>query len=354
MSALLASWMHDIDPWAFRVSGGFGVRWYGLSYIAGFVCAWFILRALARRKRLELDPESVPDVILVIMVGVIVGGRLGYALVYNPSLLTTFTGAFPFWDVLNLTKGGMASHGGMIGLLASAWWIARRQGSHTLHVLDAIVLAAPPGLFFGRLANFVNGELLGRTVAAPGEPGPWWAVRFPQELLERPSEAQLGAIQRMQVEFAAPLPQIVEFVQSGSDRARAAIEPLLFARHPSQLYQAAVEGLIVGAAVWLVWRTPRRPGVVTGVFLIVYGLGRIATETVRLPDVHLGTALGLSRGQWLSAVMILGGAGLLVFIRARARWGRWPEPVAGGVRTAQGQPGDAKRTGGDPEGSPPD
>ena len=195
----LADWLHTLSPFAVRFTESFGPRWYGLSYLAGFVVAYLVLRWLAGRGLTTIPRERAADVILAIVVGTLIGGRLGYVLVYERDLLIQFTWSPPWWGLLAIQKGGMASHGGMAGLVCAAWWVSRgfkdrpaqageplspgRTGkSPFLHVMDILGLLSPAGIFFGRLANFVNGELLGGVVAAPGEPGPWWAVRFPQEL----------------------------------------------------------------------------------------------------------------------------------------------------------------------------
>lgn len=343
----LAARLHTLDPFAFRVTETFGLRWYGLAYVAGFVIAWAWLRALAKRSLVRLAPEQADDYVLAVVLGVVAGGRLGYAALYSPSLLWEFGGSFPFWGLLDLSRGGMASHGGMLGILAAAWWIHRRTGAGPLHLLDAAAAVGLPGVFLGRLANFINGELLGKVAAGPGEPAPAWAVRFPQELLERPSEVAWERVGGRLAELAGPLAppgsdplgyaalaRLVEAVQADEPGVRAAIEPLLNARHPSQLYQALAEGVVCLAVIWIVWARPRRPGVVLAWFLITYGAGRIVTEFWRLPDAHLATPelLGLSRGQWLSAVMALGGAGLLGWIVARKPGepvGGWLAPRAG-------------------------
>lgn len=365
----LGAWVHDLSPYLLRLgsgaggSGGLGLRWYGLSYVAAFGVAWLVVKAMARRGLVRIPPERVTDAFLLLMLGVMVGGRLGYCLFYRPGLLLDFGGGFPFWGVLRLNEGGMASHGGLIGVILAAWRISRGWPDETgavigrcprLHVMDAMALVAPAGLFLGRLANFINGELLGRVVAAPGERAPWWSVRYPQELLEGSrgptltGEQELSLVRLMEdVAPGAPpttqLAEIVRRVQAGAADVTARVEPLLSARHPSQLYQAAAEGLVVGAAVWWAARRPRRPGVVGAWFLIVYGVLRVVTELWRLPDAHFSGSgffdltsprpLGLSRGQWLSVLMVVCGVVLLVWrsVRADERYLGWAGPGGGPV-----------------------
>jgi len=353
MTATLAAWLHDLDPFVFRISGDFGVRWYAISYLLGFALAYFMLRAMARRGLILLHRVFLLDALLLIGLGVFVGGRLGYVLLYQPSLLWTFDGSFPFWGLLMINRGGMASHGGMIGVAIAAWRVSKgfrddRGEVHgacpVLHVFDTLALVAPVGLFLGRLANFVNGELLGRVVARAGEAGPWWAVRFPQEHLtahapELTDEQQL-ALERLTLEHTLPndppderftlgYGRLLEKVQAGSAEVAGRLEPLVSARHPSQFYQAFAEGLVTLAVVWWVFRRPRAPGVVSAWFLITYGIGRVVTEFWRLPDDHFGGGgffdltsarpMGLSRGQWLSVLMVVIGVGLLVWVTRRAK-----------------------------------
>ncbi|MBL8746244.1 MAG: prolipoprotein diacylglyceryl transferase [Phycisphaerae bacterium] len=342
----LAAWMHDWDPFAIRVTETFGVRWYGLAYVAGFIAAWAILRALARRALVLITQQQVADLIFAVVLGTLVGGRLGYCLVYRPALFADFRPGFPFWGVLALTEGGMASHGGMIGITLAALWFARKHRLPGLHVMDCLALVAPVGIFFGRIANFVNGELLGRIVARPGEPAPWWAVKFPQELTEGHAPA-LDTDQSLRLaELASKvmkpgdddwtaLHRLVEAVQSGDAGIARDLEPLISARHPSQLYQAVAEGVVVGVALWIVFARPRRPGVISAMFFIVYGLGRIATEFIRLPDAHLAVQryAGLSRGQWLSALMVVAGVAILLWISGRSK-----QPPLGGWATITSAP----------------
>lgn len=331
------AWVHDLDPFALRITPGFGVRWYGLAYICGFLAAWLLLQWLARRRLILLTREQATDAMFALILGVLVGGRLGYILVYDRALLTTFTASPPWWGALAINKGGMASHGGIVGAILACWWVARRAGVPTLHVMDMFALATPPGLFFGRLANFINGELLGRIVAQPGEPAPWWAVKFPTELVDghRPaltaeqSSRLAGLLERVAPgeTHAAAAHTLITDIQRGAGAYAKELEPLLSARHPSQLYQAFMEGVVIWATLWIVWRRPRRPGVIAGTFLIVYGVGRVCTEFWRLPDAHLKVQRpgGLSYGQWLSFGLIAGGVCMLAIAARRAaqRLGGW-------------------------------
>jgi len=322
---LLGAWMHDLDSCAVHAFGRCLVQWYGLSYVLGFGAAWLIVRAMIRTGRTRLEnPLKASDLVFGAAVGAVVGGRLGYVLLYQPALLTSFGSVPPWWGVLALHEGGMASHGGMVGVIVACIIFARREKIPWLHATDLLALAAPAGLFFGRVANFVNGELLGKIVAPPGEPAPWWAVRFPQEMLTNHapelSADQTDELARLAYEVAPDAMTRTEQVRAVIDAARTGagdiatrFEPLLAARHPSQLYQAASEGLVLGAALWLIAKKTTRVGVVSAWFLLIYGALRILTEHWRLPDDHLAAPepLGLSRGRWLSVAMLVGGAVLL-------------------------------------------
>ncbi len=336
-------WLHDLSPFLWEIRPGLGLRWYGVSYALGFAVAWLLLRFLAARGLSPIPKHHAGDAIVLSAISIVVCGRLGYVLLYNPALLWAFDGVFPYWGVLKVHQGGMASHGGILGAILGAWLVSRgfkqddgtRAGRTSVwRILDTFSLITPPGLALGRLANFINGELLGRIVARAGEPAPWWAVKFPQEVIERPGElsreqleglskalglarvpADSEAFQRFEALYARLLHQL----QNGSDDARRILEPLINARHPSQLYQAVGEGLLVALVVWFVARRPRKPAIVSASFAITYGVQRIITEFWRLPDAHLASPrmLGLSRGQWLSVLMVVAGVGLLVWAMRR-------------------------------------
>ena len=357
----LAAWVHDWSPFLVRFTEGFGLRWYGLSYAAGFLAGWMIIRWFARRGLTPLPAHRVMDALTILVIGVVAGGRLGYVVFYEPSLLWTLSASPPWWGLLQLNRGGMASHGGIIGVIVASGVVARgfktdvatgaggREGKTSwLHVLDLTAIACTPGLGFGRLANFVNGELLGRIVTPPGTDGPWWSVRFPQEVLSGHEPAltaeQQGSLEgivesvRLPTEgFEGGYERVLRLLQSGPrevrERLTTEVGPLLASRHPSQLYQAVADGLILGAVLWIVWWKPRRPGIVGAWFMIVYGVMRIATEVYRLPDAQFaqGRPLGLSRGQWLSVGMIAVGAVAIPVItrRGAAKMGGWGRRGAG-------------------------
>ncbi|MEX0884858.1 MAG: prolipoprotein diacylglyceryl transferase [Phycisphaeraceae bacterium] len=319
MMLVMAAWIHDIDPVAIGP-----VRWYGLSYVLGFILAWLLMRRVTRVGISPIEPAQVTDLVLWLGVGVLLGGRLGYALLYQPELFIEFSGELPFWGLLAIHRGGMASHGGMIGCAVAALLFARRTGVNRFFLLDLMAFAAPLGLAGGRVANFINGELIGRE-APDGLP---WAVKFPQEMRDW-DDAHLA-------ELYAALPpawQVNErldhwslsavqaMVQRGQPDVIAVVEPMLIARHPSQLYAALLEGLVVFAVLAFVWRRPRVPGLVVSLFAIVYGIGRIVGEMFRRPDPHLLDAefalLDITRGQWLSALLVAVGVWGLWYVHRR-------------------------------------
>lgn len=252
----------DIDPVAFAL-GPVQVHWYGLMYVLGFVAGWFGLRARARRADSPVAPARVEDLIFYIAIGVFVGGRVGYMLVYGlSSLIDNPLSLFEVWD------GGMSFHGGLIGVLLMMALFAKRNGQTFFAITDFIAPWVPPGLGFVRIGNFINAELWGAPTSADAP----WSVVF-------------------------------EGVP----------------RHPTQLYEAFLEGLVM--LVLLVWFSakPRPRMAVSGLFLLLYGVFRFSVEFIRLPDAHIGyEAFGwVTRGQVLTAPMIVAGIVLLVLAYRR-------------------------------------
>jgi len=328
----LAAWLHDLDPFIFQLPNGWGPRWYGFAYLLGFVVGYLLVKRVARVGAGGLRPDKVIDWATYAGVGLLVGGRLGYCVFYKPELLVEFTGSLPFWGVLAVHQGGMASHGGILGTFVGCLLFAWRNNLHPAFVTDLIAFAGGPGVFFGRVANFINGELYGRPTSADFP----LAVRFPQEIEADPtvSDAVFNAIYQsgIQVPVAAERSLfafhqwVLERVQAGDALMQTTIAPHLTPRHPSQLYAALGEGLLVLLVLLAVWWVPRKPGVVSGAFLLTYGVVRIAGEFFRTPDAHLGLQwLNLSRGQWLSVPMLVIGAGLILWFATRpnAKVGSW-------------------------------
>jgi phosphatidylglycerol:prolipoprotein diacylglycerol transferase len=265
---LVLTWPH-FDPVALRL-GPLAIRWYGLMYATAFLAGYLILQRRVVREPYSTTGWAKDDVGTLIfntVVGVIGGGRLGYVLFYKP----VFYATHPL-DIVKVWDGGMSFHGGAIGVMLALWWFARHHKRTWLEVTDLLVPLVPIGLGLGRFGNFINGELWGRA-ADPALP---WAMVFPQ----------------------------------------ADTTP----RHPSQLYEMLLEGLLLYVLLWLYQR--RRPfrGAVSAAFLVGYGVFRFTVEHFREPDDYLGfLGLGLTMGQWLCVPMILGGSALWLWSRARAR-----------------------------------
>ena len=344
MTTTLAAWLHNLNPFIVRFSDDFGIRWYGLSYISGFAVAYLVITWLAKRRLIEIPRERVGDAMLTFIIGTLVGGRLLYVLVYDRTLLG-FQSGFPFWKVFAINHGGMASHGGMIGVILASYRVSRGWKNPDgaivgrtswLHVIDITALACTSGLLFGRLANFINAELLGKVHSPPGVEGPWWTVQFPQELLTKAREltpAQTGVLNQLIATVPGKSPgDQLEYIVAHASQFATQLKPLLNSRYPSQLFQAAAEGLLLGISLLLIWARPRKPGVIGAWFLIIYGAFRILTEFWRLPDAQFmtdefksGRPYGLSVGQWLSVAMVVVGLAALAIVIRRpvARIGGW-------------------------------
>nr|WP_235535554.1 prolipoprotein diacylglyceryl transferase [Sphingopyxis sp. Root1497] len=257
---------------------GWPIRWYALAYLAGIFLGYWYLLKLIDQPGAPMARRHADDMIFYAMLGIILGGRLGYVLFYNlEAYIQKPATIFKLWD------GGMSLHGGVIGVLIAIWYVTRKEKLSFLRFCDYVACVIPFGLFLGRIANFVNGELWGRISYVP------WAIIFPGE--------------------AGPLP-----------------------RHPSQLYEAGLEGLLMMAVLtWLFWRTDARykPGLLVGMASIIYGVSRFAVEFVRNPDsqrMWVVESTGLSMGQWLTVPMIV--IGLWLVLTAKRRRQR-VEPIAG-------------------------
>lgn len=343
----VTGYLHTLDPFAIKVTETFGIRWYGLSYLAGFLAGYFIILWLAQRRKAVIPAELVGDFVFTIALGTIIGGRLGYCLFYSPDLLLRFRGDFPFWGVLAVNEGGMASHGGIIGIILASVYYGKRYNIPIAHLCDLTTLGGTLGVFFGRIANFINGELVGR----PSSPDLAWAVQFPQDMLLWPAQepARLSTLTPLVEQFGIQsslwqqwisqirtnysswqaveriLHQIIEAAQNGNQAVIEGLTPVLTARHPSQLYEAFLEGLFLFLVLFFIWRRPQKPGVITGWFLTLYSVVRIIGEQFRMPDAHIGFQIfGLTRGQILSFGMLA--AGILFLLRFSRRS---VEPIGG-------------------------
>lgn len=251
----------DISPIMFSI-GPLAIRWYSMAYLVGIVAGWMLVNRNVRINKLGLEKTQIEDLMFYITLGIILGGRLGYAIFYGGAEMWLKP-----WRLLEIWKGGMSFHGGVVGVIAAVWLFSRKIKYSFLALTDLVVLYAPIGIFLGRLANFVNDELWGRVTTVP------WAVRFPA---------------------GGYLP-----------------------RHPSQLYEGLLEGVLMFVVLNLLWQLPkirRIHGVVSALFIILYGCFRIILEQFREPDVQLGFFFGgVTMGQMLSIPLMVGGLAVLVW-----------------------------------------
>ena len=262
----------EIHPVALQL-GPLAIHWYGLTYLAAFGLFFFLATLRLKHQPFASikgpgawSKRDIEDILFLGVMGVIIGGRIGYCLFYKPA----YYASHPL-EIFYVWQGGMSFHGGLIGVLVSQWWFARTRQRPWLQVMDFIAPCVPTGLAAGRAGNFINGELWGR-VADPSLP---WGMIF---------------------RGGGPLP-----------------------RHPSQIYQFLLEGLLLFILLWLYARKPRKMGQVSGVFLFGYGVFRFIAEFFREPDAHLGILqLGMSMGQWLCLPMIVGGVALWAWASRQA------------------------------------
>lgn len=245
----------QINPIALSV-GSFSLHWYGIMFVLAFLCAWGLARFRASRSGCVWNAADVDDMMLVGMIGVVAGGRIGYMLFYNFQWFVRDP-----LELVRLWNGGMSFHGGLLGVIIALWWWAWRQQRTFLSVMDFVAPLVPAGLFFGRIGNFINNELWGAPTTLP-----WGMAEMPGGVL----------------------------------------------RHPSQLYEAVFEGLVLFVLVWIYSVRPRPAGRVAGLFALGYGIARFGVEFVRLPDAHIGyLAFGwLTMGQVLTLPLLVAGAWL--------------------------------------------
>jgi len=302
---MLAYYLHDLDPIIFRVYDNIGPRWYGLAYVLAFICGYALLGLLAKRGYADLPASRVGDFVTgCALFGVIIGGRLGYVFFYKPEMLRE-----PI-SILRVWEGGMSSHGGMIGLLLFTLYYARRHKLSWTNLADNLGVTAPLGLFFGRCANFINGELYGRAANVA------WAMQFPKELLDHPAEADRAVAACAQIDPSLTTPEAIVGAVHRQWQVKEVLRTILTPRHPSQLYEAFFEGVILFAILWIVRTRTRQPnGVLAGLFFICYAIFRIVIETFREPDATL--IAGFTRGQFFSFFLIAIGVAFVVAAKMR-------------------------------------
>ena len=302
---MLAYYLHDLNPLIFRIYDNVGPRWYGLAYVLAFISGYLLFLWLAKRGFADLPAERVGDFITgCALFGVIIGGRLGYVFFYKPEMLRE-----PL-SILRVWEGGMASHGGMLGLLLFTFYYSHRHKVSWTNLGDNLVVTAPIGLFFGRCANFINGELYGRITNLP------WAMQFPKELLDHPAEADRAIATCAQIDPSLTTPDAIIGAVYRQPKVATALRSILTPRHPSQLYEAFFEGIVLFAVLWFVRTRTRQPnGVLTGLFFVLYAIFRIVIEYFREPDAAL---IGpFTRGQFFSFFLIAIGIGFIAFAKTQ-------------------------------------
>ena len=273
MNQILAYYTVNFNPYAIRFPEGWpveGIRWYGLAYLAGFLIAMLLLEIYTKEEMSPLKSDDNSSLMTYLLFGVILGGRLGYMLFYDfPNFVSNPLIAFQIW------KGGMSSHGGFIGVVLAVLLFCRNNKKPFWKISDIIVTICAPGLFLGRIANFINGELWGKISNVP------WAMIFPNSAP------------------GIPVDQIA-------------------ARHPSQLYEAALEGIfILLYTQWRFWKFKLPKGQLSGEFLVVYAAVRIFCEVFREPDEGISLIMGLSRGTFYSLGAFVAGAAIIVYSRIK-------------------------------------
>ncbi len=302
---MLAYYLHDLDPIIFRIYDNVGPRWYGLAYVLAFISSYILLLWLAKRGFVDLPVAKVGDFITsAALFGVIIGGRLGYVFFYKPEMLRE-----PL-SILRVWEGGMSSHGGMIGLLLFTFYYAHRHKISWLNLADNLAVTAPVGLFLGRCANFINGELYGRITSIP------WAMQFPKELLDHPTEADHAISLCTQIDPSLTTPEAIVAAVNRQSQVVATLRSILTPRHPSQLYEAFFEGIVLFAILWLVRTRTRQPnGFLAGLFFVCYAIFRIVIEYFREPDA---TLIGpFTRGQFFSLFLFMIGLAFIAAARLR-------------------------------------
>ena len=302
---MLAYYVHDLNPLIFRLWENVGPRWYGLAYVLAFICSYLLVRRLAKRGYADLPVAKVGDFVTgAALFGVIVGGRLGYVFFYRPEMLRA-----PM-SILRVWEGGMSSHGGMLGLLAFTFYYAWRHKISWTNLGDNLVVTAPIGLFFGRCANFINGELYGRATNVS------WAMQFPKELTENVGEAERAIIACRQIDPTLSSSEAIVAAVRHEPQVKEVLRGILTPRHPSQLYEAFFEGMVLfGILLFVRTRTRQPNGVLTGLFFICYAIFRIIVENFREPDASL--IAGFTRGQFFSFFLIAIGLAFVIVAKLR-------------------------------------
>ena len=335
---ILAYYIQTLNPFIWQWDDtSYGIHWYGMAYLTGFVIAYLLMRKFVRDGRMRMPREKLMDFVLFVAIfGVLVGGRLGSALFYDPHMLIDFSPPFPYWGLLKLQFGGMSAHGGILGVLITIWLFARWNKLTFLNLVDCSAMVAPIGIAFGRIANFINGELYGHI---------WHgalAVQFPTELTMPPSSPAEPTVSADQVNqliqnvlandpvmqqspsvmhamLTNPTAEIVNLARHQDQYVIAQLREILPPRIPSQLIEASLEGVLLFVLCYLIGRRWNKDGVATGAFATLYPIMRIIGEQFRVGD-HPQMIFGfwISRGVLYSIPMFFLGLAFWIWaIRRR-------------------------------------
>ncbi len=311
---IFGTYVHDLNPVLLKITEAIQLRWYGLAYLAGFMAGFYLLKHLSGKGRWVVAADKVSDFITYAAIfGVFLGGRIGYVLFYMiPEKGIGYVLSDPL-TIIKVWDGGMASHGGFLGLMVYCWYYARKQEFSWADLGDGLCAVAPLGLFFGRMANFINGELFGRVAE-----GHAWLMKFPSALFTRglaEVDSQQDALMAAaQVDPAVNSENLIAQMRA-NPAVESAVEPFLLARHPSQLYEAILEGLVLFVILWWVKNHSKRRGLVTGLFFVLYAVFRTFVEAFREPDSEM--ILMFTKGQFYSLFMVLIGIGFLCMKQPR-------------------------------------
>ena len=302
----LAYYLHNLRPEIFHLTERFSPRWYGLAYVMAFICGYLLLTWLSKRGYADIAQAQVSDFISwAALFGVMAGGRLGYVLFYRPEMLRE-----PL-SILRVWEGGMSAHGGIMGLVFFTLYYSRKYKMSWTNLGDNLCVTAPIGLFFGRCANFINGELYGRPSTVP------WAVQFPKELFEAANTAEADRALELAHQINPGLNTIESVIGAAHSDPRIVdvLRQVVTPRHPSQIYEALLEGVLLFLILWFVRTRMQQPnGVITGLFLGGYAILRIIGELFREPDSPM---IGIfTRGQFFSFFLVAIGFAFIV----AARW----------------------------------
>ena len=304
---MFAYYLHKLNPYIFHVTETFGPRWYGLAYVLAFICGFALLSHLSKKGYADIHQAQVGDYITwTALFGVMLGGRLGYVLFYKPQMLHEPLSILKVWE------GGMSAHGGMIGIVLFTLYYTRKYKTSYTNLGDNLCVVAPIGLFFGRCANFINGELYGRAAHVP------WAMQFPKELVDsnNPELTDRAVALCHQIDPLINSPEDILRVLPANPKIEEVLRTVLTPRHPSQLYEALLEGVVLFLILWFV-RTRMRTanGFLIGLFFCLYAVFRIIVENFREPDASL---IGpFTHGQFLSFFLIALGIGFIIYSKVR-------------------------------------